>query len=586
MKTGRDALQAVAQNRSGLEGLLSGSMGVRNLQRTDAGLLKESDNYSVKTIARAGGGLALVASRHRLQRWGSYVSHIAIVVILLGAMMRSLLGFETFLPILEGRSANVAQSLYDTLQPDAVPDASHPAWLQALERMTDAPHRLKNRLMRRSLDPIAHWELWVDKLTVDFYLKSTTPSTFASRVRLYNYDQSLAETTIRVNQPLDVNHVRFYQASWGVTGMIRGAILRVGNKTISAAMKGTFPIPDEPWMGRVEHYLPDFIVGPDGQPSTASLEWKHPALVIGFYNKKNIQIGTLVLGAPSPVTPPNEEPWGMFFFAGGHLPVRPPFHVLSVEPVLFSGVQVNYDPGFPVIVTGVLSMLLGLCALLLSASATCHCFFEAGDGRGESQSGRRRLRVPAAVKNLSRNSAACSGSLLPQGGGIVKYYPIFLNLKDREVLLVGAGDIGLQKIKSLLPCEARIHVVAPEALPDIEHLAKENRLRWDRRAYASSDLEGKSLVIAATDDKELQKRIAAEARARGIWVNIVDVPPLCDFIAPAIVDQGRNPKFATFRPAGAAPALAKFIRRKIEPVIGPEIMRSWCRWSRACVLIF
>ena len=62
--------------------------------------------------------MALVASRHRLQRWGSYVSHIAIVVILLGAMMKNLLGFETFLPILEGRSSNVTQSLFDALGPD------------------------------------------------------------------------------------------------------------------------------------------------------------------------------------------------------------------------------------------------------------------------------------------------------------------------------------------------------------------------------------------------------------------------------------------------------------------------------------
>src|SRR5207247_8243078 len=118
-----------------------------------------------------------------------------------------------------------------------------------------------------------------------------------------------------------------------------------------------------PWTARVEHYLPEFAIGPDGQPTTASLEWKNPALVIGFYNKKQTRIGTLVVGAPSPVTPPDATPWGMFFFAGGHLPVRPPFHVLSVQPMLFSGVQVSYDPGFPVMVVGVLSMLLGLMAL-------------------------------------------------------------------------------------------------------------------------------------------------------------------------------------------------------------------------------
>lgn len=150
----------------------------------------------------------------------------------------------------------------------------------------------------------------------------------------------------------------------------------------------------------------------------------------------------------------------------------------------------------------------------------------------------------------------------------MKHYPVFLNLKDRAVLLVGAGEIGLQKLQSLLESGARVHVVSPEALPEIERLAKENRIHWDRRAYATSDLEGKSLVIAATDDKEWQKRIASEARARGIWVNIVDVPPLCDFIAPAIVNQGDIQ--IAISTGGAAPALAKFIRKKIEPVVGPE----------------
>ncbi len=352
-------LQALRKKPFRLEGLMDSS--VSELSERLSSTLK-THNFSIKKIVLPAGGVAFVASRHRLQRWGSYVSHIALVVILLGAVMKSLMGFETFLPILEGRSANVSQAIYETLSEPAR-DPSLPNWVQTFDRWAAWPHHLKNALMRRSLDPIQHWELFVDKLTVDFYQHSTTPSTFASKVRLYNFDHSVADTTIRVNQPLDVNHVRFYQASWGVTGMIRGAVLQINGKDVPMGMKQTFPIPGEPWTGRLEHYLPDFTIGQDGQPTTASLEWKHPAIVIGFYNKKKTQIGTLVLGAPSPASAPGEEPWGLFFFAGGHLPVRPPFRVRSVEPVLFSGVQVTYDPGFPVIVTGVLSMLLGLAAL-------------------------------------------------------------------------------------------------------------------------------------------------------------------------------------------------------------------------------
>ena len=122
-------------------------------------------------------------------------------------------------------------------------------------------------------------------------------------MRLDEQYLELADTTILVYLPLDVNGVRFYQASWGVTGMVLSALLRVGEKTIPVGMKEEFPVPGQPWTARVEHYLPEFTIGQDGEPSTASLEWKKPALVIGFYNKKKLRIGTLAVGAPSPVTP-------------------------------------------------------------------------------------------------------------------------------------------------------------------------------------------------------------------------------------------------------------------------------------------
>ena len=150
----------------------------------------------------------------------------------------------------------------------------------------------------------------------------------------------------------------------------------------------------------------------------------------------------------------------------------------------------------------------------------------------------------------------------------LKYYPIYLNLKGRRVLLVGAGPIGLQKLQGLLDCQADIKVVAPEALPEIQQLARDGKIEWCRRSYETPDTDGSSLVIAATDDPELQKKIAGDARGRGIWVNIVDVPPLCDFIAPAIASRGEVQ--IAISTGGAAPALAKHLRKKIESQIGPE----------------
>jgi siroheme synthase-like protein len=151
---------------------------------------------------------------------------------------------------------------------------------------------------------------------------------------------------------------------------------------------------------------------------------------------------------------------------------------------------------------------------------------------------------------------------------LMKYYPVYLDLKAKSVLVVGGGTVALQKIPALLEGEAQVHLVSPEALPEIEQLAVQGRITWSRRGYQREDLDGASLVIAATDDPELQKRVASEARARRIWVNVVDVPPLCDFIAPAIVSRGEIQ--IAISTGGAAPALAKFLRQKLEPILGPE----------------
>jgi siroheme synthase-like protein len=136
------------------------------------------------------------------------------------------------------------------------------------------------------------------------------------------------------------------------------------------------------------------------------------------------------------------------------------------------------------------------------------------------------------------------------------------------VLLVGGGKVALQKLPALLEAEAALRVVAPEVLPEIEAGAREGKFVWHARRYETADVHQAALVIAATDDAALQKQVAADCRARNIWVNVVDVVPLCDFIAPALVRQGDVQ--VAISTGGAAPALAKFLRRKLEPIIGPE----------------
>jgi precorrin-2 dehydrogenase/sirohydrochlorin ferrochelatase len=161
----------------------------------------------------------------------------------------------------------------------------------------------------------------------------------------------------------------------------------------------------------------------------------------------------------------------------------------------------------------------------------------------------------------------------------MKYYPVFLNLKGCAVLLIGGGHVALQKIGPLLDGDADVHLVAPKALPEIRQLARDGKIRWSARSYKSSDLTGVRLVIAATDEPVLQKRIAAEARARQIWVNVVDVPKLCDFIAPAVVRRGDIQ--IAISTGGAAPAVAKHLRKKLQSLIGQEyadlvkVLQTW-----------
>jgi siroheme synthase-like protein len=108
--------------------------------------------------------------------------------------------------------------------------------------------------------------------------------------------------------------------------------------------------------------------------------------------------------------------------------------------------------------------------------------------------------------------------------------------------------------------------VAPTANPELEQFARERSIRWERREYDRSDLEGTFLAIAATDDTEVNIRVYEDAEQRAMLVNVVDVPPLCNFILPAIVRTG--PLAIAISTAGASPALAKRMKREIGELFG------------------
>ena len=151
------------------------------------------------------------------------------------------------------------------------------------------------------------------------------------------------------------------------------------------------------------------------------------------------------------------------------------------------------------------------------------------------------------------------------------FYIACLRLSGRRCLVVGGGSVGLEKVEGLLACDGDVVLVAPEAEPELESLAREGSIAWERREYRAEDLEGAFLVIASTDDTEVNIRVYEDAERRAMLVNVVDVPPLCNFILPAIVREG--PLAIAISTAGASPALAKRMKAEIAEAYGEPYAR-------------
>lgn len=147
-------------------------------------------------------------------------------------------------------------------------------------------------------------------------------------------------------------------------------------------------------------------------------------------------------------------------------------------------------------------------------------------------------------------------------------YPIFLDVMGQRCVVVGAGAVGQRKAQSLLSAGAKVTVVAPEATARVELLSVEGKLQWLAEAYQPSHLDGARLVFAATDDPELNQRVAADARARGALVNVAEPPEAGDFAVPATLRRGEI--CIAVSTGGASPSLAKKLREQIESVVGEE----------------
>jgi len=154
----------------------------------------------------------------------------------------------------------------------------------------------------------------------------------------------------------------------------------------------------------------------------------------------------------------------------------------------------------------------------------------------------------------------------------VSLFPLFLKLDRKKCLVVGAGLIGLEKVESLLRCGASIRVVAPWAVERVQELSSEGRIEWLRRRFEPADVPGCDLVIAATNDREVNQAIFEEASCRSILCNTADDPPLCDFFFASVVQRGDLQ--IAISTAGQSPALAQRLRREIDAQL-PADLGPW-----------
>lgn len=149
------------------------------------------------------------------------------------------------------------------------------------------------------------------------------------------------------------------------------------------------------------------------------------------------------------------------------------------------------------------------------------------------------------------------------------FYIACLRLTGRSCLVVGGGPVALEKVEGLLACDADVVVIAPELCDELASLAAEGSIAHHARKYAGpADLEHRFLVIAATGDTEVNIGVYDDAEHRAMLVNVVDVPPLCNFILPAILRNG--PIAIAISTAGASPALAKRMKAELAEHFGPE----------------
>ena len=151
----------------------------------------------------------------------------------------------------------------------------------------------------------------------------------------------------------------------------------------------------------------------------------------------------------------------------------------------------------------------------------------------------------------------------------MSYFPAYLKIDDKKILIIGGGNIATEKLEKLLDFTNHIIILAEEFSDKISQLARENGLKTIQKRYEPKDIEGFDIVIVAIDDIQKQKEIYLEAKKKKILCNSVDAIEYCDFIFPSYIKKGDLT--ISISTSGASPAVAKYLRRYIEKLIPTSI---------------
>ncbi len=150
----------------------------------------------------------------------------------------------------------------------------------------------------------------------------------------------------------------------------------------------------------------------------------------------------------------------------------------------------------------------------------------------------------------------------------MKYYPIFLDIRNKPCVVIGGGDVAERKVVSLLSAGARVSVVSPEFTVNLAGMGEDGNILLIKRMYQEGDLKGAFLAYAATNEEDINNRVYLEGEKEGILLNVVDEPGMCGFIVPSVVNRGALS--IAISTGGASPAFAKRLRMEMEDRYGEE----------------